>query len=1057
MGAAIGGTLGMAAGAFGSEHFGLGATAQHITERLNPFRTMAIRGQQMQSASQDWVTGGVDMNMMSGRGLSGRGATHLGRMLEDTAFSSRFRRETGGAFSAQDLTKITNVAGQQGMLNDTQSVEQIHDRVKVVAKSLVNFMKIANEPNVVEALKSMGRARQMGMSIGETMDMAMEARMYSKMAGQSVSGIMSGAGMQGAMLYQQQGLSAGLGMRMGMGAMGSATAAVGAGAFSPQRLAMLGGVQGVAQREMEMNAAFLKQPMMAMAASTMGPGGAFGVDARATRQMMTGKMDVQQMATRGVDNLLGAVRKQGIGAIAMQEMQSTELQDTIGRIMGPAGTQMARMNQIEAQRKFMGLDRNPGGYAMAGRSLGFSPDDMKQTMDMARSPGYFDTQRRHLQNRMMEGRALEDADFERNRRTVRDRFMSTDVGHGLRTQYNTVRDMGEKLVNFFQEDEERAQAKKRGQVVVTTNKDFIMSDEGYAAAEKAGIGGERGRKIFERNRAALGGRGQTGSNVKFALQDQFLGGHGDDLRQRRQTQGGLAEFFGGGLMERGARLLTGGTGIGKMVADRVLGSAEEIRAANEDTNKAGNVFGAGLSMSGDEEASERMKLKGVDGGMSGVELNIEVAEALGKAARDKRKTGAGVYAAAGSAGYAAGGIFGAVAGVASAAIFGGKTDNRMGFEESKKVAREALIKAGVKDPTDKQVEEHMRVAAKGAAASQGENEEAFRGRETINQRAKDASMAELEAMRAKRLAQMTGTSRGTGDDFKTVVGAAMAIPTAGLSLLVAGAAQGRSASEIAEISAVDKKLFQSGESADAGALAALRLAAEDGDEEAGKKAKALEAELSKTGKGKEVDRARQMAKDLKKSGKDVIARQMGSQLSKSSKDISDVRAIALDNRVSGQAEDMQLRRRTGSEKLTGRSDSEFADMSAGDKLRALAESGTSGLAPKVRELVEQYEEAEGDPDRQKMLEERYSRLETTVGTISERETRGGNKGKGDDIIKDMLAETADTQNEVGKNFPNVDLFDTASQRLLEAARYLNGSGGTSLPSGAITTFDSGGN
>ena len=595
MGAAIGGTLGMAAGAFGSEHFGLGATAQHITDRMNPFRTMAIRGQQLQAGSQDWVSGGSNLNMMTGRGLSSQGATHLGRMLEDTAFSSTFRKQTGGAFSAQDLTKITNVAGQQGMLNDAQSVDQIHDRVKSVAKSLVSFMKIANEPNVVEALKSMGKMRAMGMSLSETMDMAVDARMYSKMAGTSARGLMESGGMPGAMMFQQQGLSAGLGMRMGMGAMGMAGAAVSGGAFTPQRLAMLGGVQGVAQHEMESSAAFLKMPMMAAAMSRMGRGGEFTMDGGAVRSLGNGGMNINQMATSGVNNMLEAVHKQGIGALGMMQVQGTEIQDNLGRLLGPQGTQAAKMQQVMQTMKMMGLDKNPGGFATAGLAMGMSNDQVKSMMSQANSPGYFQGIQRHLAVQKMELRGLEGEEFERNRPGILGRMQERAGGfQALRDAHAGFRNMGEGISDFFSEREQVSQARGRGQVVLHTASSLLGTDAtlrnargmrhpGMAAAMMGDLGSQRGSGLGAGYRSA---------------RDAILGGDQDDLRQMRETQGGWAGLLGGGALEanyRGGMALLTGTSGG-------LGTEAENRATSKDL-----AAGAGMWKTAQREGADDWK------------------------------------------------------------------------------------------------------------------------------------------------------------------------------------------------------------------------------------------------------------------------------------------------------------------------------------------------------------------------------------------------------------------------------------------------------------------
>jgi hypothetical protein len=640
-GAAIGGTLGMAAGAFGSEHFGIGATAQHIADRVNPFRTMAIRSQQMQAASQDFVTGGADLNMMTGRGLSRHGATHLGRMLEDTAYSSRFQRQTGGAFSAQDLTKITQVAGQQGMLNDSQSVEQIHDRVKGIAKSLVSFMKIANEPNVVEALKSMGKMRQMGMSIGETMDMAVDARMYSKMAGTSARNLMETAGAQGAMTFQQQGLSAGLGMRMGMGAMGMAGAAVSAGAFSPQRLAMLGGASGVAQREMESTAAFLKQPMMAAAMSTMGRGGEFGMDGRAVRSLAHGGMDVTQMATRGVNNMIDAVGKQGIGAIGMSMVQGTEIQDNLGKLLGPEGAQMSKMRMIRNLQKQMGLENNPGGFATAGLSLfgKGSEDEVKSLMSQANSPEYFNNLRKHLDVQKMELRSLGNDEFERNRPGIGSAISRSMGGfRGIKDTYSNLRNIGEGITDFFGDDEELSQLRERGQVRLTTNRNLIGSPE--EIRNMRGLS-KRDINLAEANLARYSRKSALGeiSSGVTAVSNFVTGGDVEDRMQLHRAEGGVEGLLFGNtaganvenLYRAGAMALTGTSGG--------LNTAAENQAGFDDKKRGSDIWARG-QVEGVDQRRDRIKALATKTGKSEKEIHdlvAEVASDLGEKAK-KAKT-----------------------------------------------------------------------------------------------------------------------------------------------------------------------------------------------------------------------------------------------------------------------------------------------------------------------------------------------------------------------------------------------------------------------------------
>ena len=618
VGALVGGGIGAVAGFGGSEHFGLGAAAEHITSNMNPFRTMAIRQQQMIAGSQNFVMGGPDLNPMTGRGLSSSGATHLARKLEDTAYSSQFQRETGGAFSAQDLTRITTVAGQQGLMNDAQSVDQIHDRVKGIAKALVSFMKIANEPSVVEALKSMGKMRAMGLSVSETMDMAIDARQAARMSGTSARGVMHGAGLQGAMMFQQQGLSAGLGMQMGVGAMGMAGAAVSGGAFSPQRLAMLGGIHGVAQHEMESSAAFLKMPMITAAMSKMGARGQFGLDPQALLGLRGGKLDVSDLATRGASNIYEAVNKQGIGAIGLMQVQGTELQDTIGRLLGPGGMKAAKMQQIEQTRKMMGLEKNAGGFATAGLALGFSADYVKQSMSEAQSPSFFQNLQNQNNTTRQDLRALELEEREMRRPGLLKRMIGTKTRGMFQEAYTGLRNVGENLTNMFGLNAEESAAHDSGQVIqrfsraqVATSDDDFRRIASVSDEDSASI-----RQMHAEMRATS--TRKSGRNIEGILGsqntwDRNQGGDIDDRRQYRQMQG---SWLGGGTLERGARLAVGVMGeIGGMAkswngkggmfqggggqeaTDAVFGSEAEMKAGSANLQGGADLWRAGTNMS----------------------------------------------------------------------------------------------------------------------------------------------------------------------------------------------------------------------------------------------------------------------------------------------------------------------------------------------------------------------------------------------------------------------------------------------------------------------------
>ena len=606
-GALIGGGLGAMAGLFAGENLGLASTAQHMVDRLNPFRTMALRSQQIMGMSQNFVTAGPDLNPFTGQGLSQRGSTHLARMLEDTAYNTAFRRETSARYSVQDLTRITNLAGQQGLLNDTQSVEQIHDRVKGIARMLTGFMKIANEPNVRDAIKQMGQMRTMGLSFGEMMDTAIEMRSYSRMAGTTMRGLMDAGGMPGAMVFQQAGLSAGLGMRVGAGALASAQAAVASGSFSPQRLSMLGGVQGVAQHEMEASAAMLRMPLLSASMGRFTAGGSFALDPNAMLGLRNGRFNVNDMATMGANNLINAVNSPngGVGALAMAQLQAPEIQDKIGRALGPQGLQMLRMQQVMQTMRLMGVESNPGGYAIASQAMGFGSQLTLSDMSKASNPNYFRTLLQASRQRQMEERGLAAEEFERTRggmiaRTVENSEAGQKIALGFSRLYTGFRNFGESVSSFFGLGEGRSQARERGQVLLSTPESLIastpeqvkrmmdLSDDDYKSALA--------------QTAELGSRYRSASSYTQRGMFDSLVGNADLRAQNAYASGGLRAMFGGGIMEGVARLGIQAIAGGNIDFNRM---EEEERV---DRDKGSAIWERGRTLTDTERASSVQSL-----------------------------------------------------------------------------------------------------------------------------------------------------------------------------------------------------------------------------------------------------------------------------------------------------------------------------------------------------------------------------------------------------------------------------------------------------------------
>lgn len=406
-GAGIGAGVGSLGGMFLAEGSGLGRLAQGGVDAVNPFTMPYRRAGQIQGATTGFAVGGGDLSRV-GLGLSRTASMHLGNLLTDMGQDFDFRRDTGGVFANSDLFRITQTAGQNGLLDVAQSPEAIRDSVRSLAKSLRVFMQVAHEPDVREAMKQLGQARVMGLSVPESTQMMTNARMFARMAGTTFAGLTDAGGLPGSLTFQQGGLTAGLGLQVGQGMLGLARQAVNAGAFSPQMFAMLGGTQGIAQRDTEHALALLRMPMLAAAMSSTSTAGTFGLNATNVGGLARGKFSISDMASMATNNLQAAVAKHGVGALGTFMMQQGELQDQLGRALGPVGMKTMGIRTVLDFMNNLGLS-GQGGFSTAALALTGGDTNMaRQLRDQASSPEFFNGLRRQLEVQRMELRAEAD-------------------------------------------------------------------------------------------------------------------------------------------------------------------------------------------------------------------------------------------------------------------------------------------------------------------------------------------------------------------------------------------------------------------------------------------------------------------------------------------------------------------------------------------------------------------------------------------------------------------------------------------------------------------------
>ena len=397
-GAAVGGRFGAVGRGVGAVLGGVGAHMSGFAGGMGQMAMWPMRpgleahsmGLAAQRMSQDWVVGGPNLHEL-GRGLSRDASMSMGRSIQNLAENRGFKQETRGMFNRHDLTNILEQSGKSGLMDFDQSVGQIQDRLRQVSRTVSRFMELTNDPDVTSVIKRMGQMRTFGMSLPEIEQAASSMRTFSRAAGTTVGGLWQ-QGLPGAMTYQALGLSGGAGMQYGMYSAAMARQSVASGTYNEAQLAMLGGVQGVAQRNMQAQGAMMSMPLFGASVGTYGQGG-WGLNGASLAGVSRG--GPQGMVLGAVGNMNAAVQAGGIGALAMMPLQQRQIQDQAARTMSPYEQTAMRFNMASQTGKFLGLS-GAGGFA-AGARLLYGDEVAEQMLLEASNPQYWKSQKRMIQ------------------------------------------------------------------------------------------------------------------------------------------------------------------------------------------------------------------------------------------------------------------------------------------------------------------------------------------------------------------------------------------------------------------------------------------------------------------------------------------------------------------------------------------------------------------------------------------------------------------------------------------------------------------------------------
>jgi hypothetical protein len=323
--------------------------------------------------------------------MSRDASIRLAEEIQDLAKDRGFKKETGGMFNRGDLMKITQESGRSGLMDESQDIEGVKKNIKNVSRTLRKYMQLTQDPDMVNVLRELGQMKQFGMTLDDMEQAASSMNRYSKAAGTSIAGIKQ-MGMMGAGTFQQAGLTGGSGMRYGMHAAAAARQGIATGGFQPREIALMGGMQGMVQRNVQAQAAMMSMPMFGASVGQYGAQG-FGLNQGALQGM--GQGGAQGMVRGAVSNMNQAVQRGGIGALAMFPLQQRRLQTEAAESMTPEQAMAMRFQMSLRTGQQLGL-QGAGAFAAGARTM-FGNEVAEQMTMEAGNPQFFQAQRNRIQ------------------------------------------------------------------------------------------------------------------------------------------------------------------------------------------------------------------------------------------------------------------------------------------------------------------------------------------------------------------------------------------------------------------------------------------------------------------------------------------------------------------------------------------------------------------------------------------------------------------------------------------------------------------------------------
>lgn len=208
-----------------------------VTMMADTIRLHNERAQAAEAISREFVTVGPELSPL-GKGLRADAASRLG-------YSMMRITERMGMASYRDVEEILKIGGAGGLFMLDQTSGDIERKLRGVIKVFGEVAKITNDPDMRKHIQNIAEFYKFGGTPEHYLSAVEMGGIGARVTGMSFEKLMGTYGAMGMSAFQGMGLVPAYGAMYGIQARTFAQLAANVGAFSPERLATLGGIEGV--------------------------------------------------------------------------------------------------------------------------------------------------------------------------------------------------------------------------------------------------------------------------------------------------------------------------------------------------------------------------------------------------------------------------------------------------------------------------------------------------------------------------------------------------------------------------------------------------------------------------------------------------------------------------------------------------------------------------------------------------------------------------------------------------------------------------------------------